>query len=69
MMTSQVRSLNLLDFSTNREKDIFLLDIYSDQSEMGGLSETSLVLGKAQDESCCNHTTILTNFSAVELLV
>jgi hypothetical protein len=46
-MTSQVRSLNLLDFSTNREKDIFLLDIYSDQSEMGGLSETSLVLGKA----------------------
>ena len=32
MMNSQVRSLNLLDFSINREKDLFLLDIYSDQS-------------------------------------
>jgi hypothetical protein len=32
MMNSQIRSLNLLDFSINREKDLFLLDIYSDQS-------------------------------------
>jgi len=30
MMTNQVRSMNLLDFSVNKEKEIFLLDIYSD---------------------------------------
>lgn len=30
MMNSQIRSLNLLDFSANKEKDIFMLDIYSD---------------------------------------
>lgn len=30
MMNSQIRSLNLLDFSANKERDLFLLDIYSD---------------------------------------
>lgn len=42
MMSAQIRSMNLLDFSVNRQKDLFLLDIYSDQTIYGGLSETSL---------------------------
>ena len=40
MMTNQTRSLNLLDFSLNKEKDLYLVDIYSDQTIFGGMSET-----------------------------
>lgn len=30
MMLNEVRSMNLLDFNRNRQKDLFLCDIYSD---------------------------------------
>jgi len=36
------KSLNLLDFAHNREKDLFLLDINSDRTQHGGISETEL---------------------------
>ena len=36
------KSLNLLDFERNREKDLFLCDISSDRTEFGGYSETEL---------------------------
>jgi hypothetical protein len=39
----------LLDFDTNNDKDLFLLDDYSDRSEFGGLSETSLSIIKKPD--------------------
>jgi len=29
-MSSQIRSLNLLDFSVNKESDVFMVDIYND---------------------------------------
>jgi hypothetical protein len=35
-----------LDFDANHDKDLFLLDDYSDRSEFGGLSETSLSIVK-----------------------
>jgi hypothetical protein len=34
--------MNLLDFDANNDKDLFLLDDFSDRSEFGGLSETTL---------------------------
>ena len=34
------KSLNLLDFERNKEKDLFLLDVNSDRSQFGGSSET-----------------------------
>jgi hypothetical protein len=40
MIGSQVRSMNLLDFST--KQDHFLIDEYSDSTIYGGLSETTL---------------------------
>ena len=49
MMHDNHRSLNLLDFDTNNDKDLFLLDDYSDRSEQGGLSETSLSIVKKDD--------------------
>ena len=44
VMNMQVRekSLNLLDFERNREKDLFMLDVNSDRSKYGGVSETEL---------------------------
>ena len=43
-MHMQVRekSLNLLDFERNREVDLFMIDVNSDRSEYGGVSETEL---------------------------
>ena len=38
------RSLNLLDFERNRETDLFLLDIDSDRTKFGGISETELAI-------------------------
>ena len=35
-----IKSLNLLDFERNREKDLFLCDINSDRTMFGGESET-----------------------------
>ena len=43
--------MNLLDFNANREKELFLLDIYSDRTIYGGNSETSLELSKAETGS------------------
>ena len=43
--------MNLLDFSSNRAKDLFLLDIYSDRSQHGGISDTSLEIINEADES------------------
>ena len=40
--------MNLLDFNVNREKELFLLDIYSDRTIHGGNSETSLELAKTE---------------------
>jgi hypothetical protein len=37
-----VRGLNLLDFDRNRNKDLFLLDKFSDQTEFGGLTDSQL---------------------------
>ena len=37
-----IKSLNLLDFERNREKDLFLCDINSDRTMFGGESETEL---------------------------
>lgn len=34
--------MNLLDFSQNGARELFLCDIYSDQVLYGGLSETEL---------------------------
>lgn len=39
MLDSEVRSMNLLDFSS--KKDLFLIDEYSDSTIYGGLSETT----------------------------
>ena len=50
MMERQQRSLNLLDFSANQDKDLFLIDIYSDRTEYGGVSETGLELRKSEGE-------------------
>ena len=38
-MTTGVRSMNLLDFSRKAEKEIFMLDKYTDATIYGGLSE------------------------------
>ena len=45
-MQMQVRekSLNLLDFERNRELDLFMIDVNSDRSEYGGVSETELAI-------------------------
>ena len=45
-MHMQVRekSLNLLDFERNREVDLFMIDVNSDRSEYGGVSETELAI-------------------------
>lgn len=40
------RSLNLLDFERNREKDLFMVDVSSDRSEYGGVSDTELAIVK-----------------------
>lgn len=50
MMQNQQRSMNLLDFNANRDKDLFLIDINSDQTEFGGSSETTLELQKEDDD-------------------
>lgn len=45
-MTVSHKSLNLLDFARNRDKDLFLLDVNSDRTEFGGISETELTIRK-----------------------
>ena len=40
----------MLDFNTNRDKDLYLLDIYSDRTNYGGNSETHLELKKTDTE-------------------
>lgn len=40
--TNSQKSINLLNFEANHVKDQFLLDIYSDRTEFGGISETTL---------------------------
>jgi len=42
--------LNLLDFNANNDKDLFMLDEYSDRSEYGGLSETTLSIKKSPND-------------------
>ena len=49
LMQVGIKSLNLLDFERNREKDLFLCDINSDRTEFGGISETELSI--MQDEA------------------
>ena len=43
-MTVDHKSLNLLDFSRNREKDLFLCDVNSDRTRFGGQTETELAI-------------------------
>ena len=52
-MHMQVRekSLNLLDFDRNREVDLFMLDVNSDRSEYGGVSETELAIMQDKKDS------------------
>jgi hypothetical protein len=38
-MSAGVRSMNLLDFSRKADKEIFMLDSYTDATVYGGLSE------------------------------
>jgi hypothetical protein len=45
------RSMNLLDFDANNDRDLFLLDDFSDRSEFGGLSQTSLTVVKNRTKS------------------
>jgi len=46
------KSLNLLDFARNREKDLFLLDVNSDRTQNGGISETELrIMQDSQGET------------------
>ena len=55
--------MNLLDFDANNDKDLFLIDDFSDRSEFGGLSETTLsIVKKPNQEHCCkfNSTKSLT---------
>ena len=47
-MQQRQRSLNLLDFERNREKDLFMIDVNSDRSEHGGVSETELSIMQVQ---------------------
>ena len=53
MMSSQIRSLNLLDFSVNKESDVFMVDIFNDQTQFGGLTETELKIVNMNEENCC----------------
>ena len=39
-----------MDFNTNRDKDLYLLDIYSDRTVHGGNSETHLELKRTGTE-------------------
>jgi len=50
MNDSLQKSLNLLDFDANNDKDLFMLDEYSDRSEYGGLSETTLSIMKSPND-------------------
>ena len=50
MFEMQQRSVNVLDFDTNRDKDLYLLDIYSDRTQHGGNSETHLELKKTNTD-------------------
>ena len=51
-----IKSLNLLDFERNREKDLFLCDINSDRTMFGGESETelSIVKDEASEDTYLN---------------
>lgn len=51
MLLGQLRSLNLLDFTTSAERELYLIDIYSDQTIYGGLSETSLQTVRENDDN------------------
>jgi hypothetical protein len=52
-MSSQHRSLNLLDFNHNRERDLFMIDVYSDSTMYGGMTETDLEIQHREEGSCC----------------
>ena len=48
------RSINLLDFERNQEKDLFLVDVNSDRSQFGGITETELSIQKdGQGDTFC----------------
>lgn len=47
------KSLNLLDFERNQEKDLFLLDIFSDRSHFGGATKTEMTI--ANDDNDGSH--------------
>lgn len=48
MLSTGVRSMNLFDFSNGKMADYYLLDDYSDATEMGGETESSF--GLCEDE-------------------
>jgi hypothetical protein len=54
------RSVNLLDFSVEKERELYMLDIYSDQSQFGGLSKTELKICSEDNESFLRLTGTLT---------
>lgn len=51
MLLGQLRTLNLLDFTTNAQRELYLIDIYSDQTIYGGLSETSLETAQENEDN------------------
>ena len=67
MLTEQGRSLNLLDFSQNGARELFLCDIYSDQVLYGGLSETELEIMTEENHSFCKFHAGKLTFSEVEI--
>ena len=48
-MVARHKSLNLLDFERNREKDLFLLDVHSDRTRFGGVTQTELSIMQDSD--------------------
>lgn len=49
LMSIRHKSMNLLDFENNREKDLYLMDVNSDRSQYGGASETELTIMQDTD--------------------
>lgn len=67
MLAEQGRSLNLLDFSQNGARELFLCDIYSDQVLYGGLSETELEIMKEDNQSFRKFLVEKMAFSEIEI--
>lgn len=43
----------MLDFNNTRDRDLFMIDVYSDSTMYGGMTETNLGIQNREDGSCC----------------